>query len=489
MNSLPRINYSALQGAFYRTLTIDQCQSLHDASLAIMERTGMRFLDDEAVSLLKKGGAAVSDGNLVRIPQHLVEWAIRTAPKQISLYDQTGRNSLCLGWHKTHYGPLTDCLYIRDRHNGARRPATLADLQEAIRICDALPNVDFLMSLILASDCPTDSADVHQARVMMEYGTKPLIFVTYRGGTTRYVIDLAEAMAGGADELRRRPFLVNYININSPLVHNVESLRKLFLSVNRGIPIIYRPSIVTRGFTTPLTLAAFVALNNVGSLGGLVLSQLRQEGTPFIREGCSGGTMDQWSLLGCYGRPEARGFQPDLGQIYNLPTFGLAGASDSKLPDGQAAAEMSLTLTLEALSGNSLVHGIGSLESGMCACLELLPVGDEIISWLRSALRGLEISEDTLALEVIAEVGLQNQYIATEHAARHCHDDWTPTLLDPHKYVAWEELGGLSLLDRAKAKVEAILKERHGPRVLTQQVIERMDSIVAEADRMAPSLT
>lgn len=488
MNLPLRTNRTRLEDVFYRRLTPDQCQTLHEASLEIMERIGMRFRDDEAVALLRKGGASVSDGDLVRIPQHLVEWAVRVAPRRITLYDQMAQPALQLGWRKTYYGPLSDCLFVRDRLTGERRHAVLNDLREAMQVCEALPNIDFVMSLILASDKPVHSADVHQVRVILEHTTKPIVFVAYSDKTAQYAVALAEAVAGGAEQLRLRPFLVNYINVTSPLRHNAESIRKLFLSADKGLPVIYRPALLTRGMTTPLTMAGFVALNNAGSLAGLVLAQLRREGTPFIREGGPAGTVDQRTYVPCYGRPEGRGFQADLGQIYDLPTFGLAGGSDSKLPEGQAIAEMAMTLTWEALSGNSLVHGIGTLEGALSSALELLPIGDEIIGWLRAAVQGLEISDETLALHVIEEVGFENGYMSTDHSVRHCRDDWIPSLLDPHRYEDWEQSGGRSLIDRARSKVTEILEEAPGPRSFPRDVVTKMDSIIAEADRYAASL-
>jgi len=487
MGSHLEVNRAKLESASYRRLTRSQCETLHDASMEIIESIGMRFDDAEALELLKKGGARLVEENLVRIPQRMVEWAIRTAPKCIRLYDRTGALAMRLAWGHSYYGPITDTLYVPDRVTGERRLATLDDLCEMVKVCDALPNIDYVMSVVLASDAPVHSADVHQVRVMLEHTSKPIVFVTYTGEMTRRVIELGEAVAGSAEELRDRPFLVNYINITAPLHHNADSIQKLFWSVDHGIPIIYRPSLVTRGYTTPLTMASFVALNNAGSLAGLVLAQLREEGAPFIREGGPAGTVDLRTMVGCYGRPEGRGFQADLGQLYDLPTLGLAGGSDSKIVDGQAVMEMALTLAFEALSGNSLVHGISALEGGKAAAIELLPIGDEIVGWLRQALRGLEINEETLALAEIREHGLRNLYIGSDHAVRHCREDWIPSLLDSRNYAGWTKSGAGDLIERARKRVEEILRQPRDQQSLSQAILRRMDEIVAQADVLAPA--
>jgi trimethylamine--corrinoid protein Co-methyltransferase len=146
---------------------------------------------------------------------------------------------------------------------------------------------------------------------------------------------------------------------------------------------------------------------------------------------------------------------------------------------------MALSLAFEGLSGNSLIHATGALEGGKAACIELLAVGDEIIGWLRAAVPGLEITAETLALDVVEEVGLENLYVSTEHSVRHCRDDWQPTLLDSRRYEDWQQAGGLSLIDRAKARVADILETAPSPRSFPAQVKEKMENIVAEADHNA----
>jgi trimethylamine--corrinoid protein Co-methyltransferase len=292
------VNTTTLDTTYFQRLTTEQCQTLHAASLEIMERVGLRFDDDEAIAMFRKAGAWVADGRIVHFPPRLVEWALGVAPRTILLYDQTGSNPLRLAWRTSYFGSITDAIFVYDVAEGRRRRATMADLVKAIRVCHALPNIEFQLSTFSVGDRPAGSADVHQIRALMEHSTKPFVFTNYSSKTTCHVIEMARALAGGPEQLRRYPFLVDYVNINSPLIHNVESIRRTFQSVDAGIPMIYRPSLVTRGLTTPLTMASFVVLNNVGSLGGLVLTQLRREGAPFIREGGPAGTVDQRTMVG-----------------------------------------------------------------------------------------------------------------------------------------------------------------------------------------------
>jgi trimethylamine--corrinoid protein Co-methyltransferase len=288
---------------------------------------------------------------------------------------------------------------------------------------------------------------------------------------------MAEAVAGGEDALRRSPFCANYINIAHPFRHNPESLQKLLYLAGKGLPAIYRPSIVTRGVSTPITSPGFLVANNASQLAGLVLSQLKREGAPFIRCSHSGGTFDMRTTVGLHSAPEVRGFQEDLAHWYGLPSFGIGGTSASKCVDQQAALEASLTLMSSTLSGAHLIHDIGYLESGLTGSLPHLVICHEIIAWLKAYMKGLEINDETLALDVIQEVAPDGTFIDTQHTVRHLREDHYPELRNQKRFEDWFAEGALSLLDRATKKTEAILSS-HKPRDLSEGVRRKIQKIV-----------
>ena len=173
-----RTNYCAYRTPFFRQLSNDQLEAIHVASLAILERTGARFYEERALQFFRKAGARVSDGNRVRIPSHLVEWALRTAPKHITLCDRGGKPAVFLGGRTSHFGPGSDCLNILDHRTGERRQSRLDDVVDGITMCDSLPNIDFVMSMFLPWDVPPAVADRYQMEVMLTHTTKPIVFVT-----------------------------------------------------------------------------------------------------------------------------------------------------------------------------------------------------------------------------------------------------------------------------------------------------------------------
>ena len=441
-----------------------------------MARTGMRFFEQEALDLFRKAGADVSEGNLVRVPPHLVEWAVRTAPKNITLFDQRGRRAMALGGYRSYFGPGSDCSYIYDLDTGQRRKAVLQDTVDAVRLVDALPNLDFVMSMFLPSDVPEERYERQQMAVMLQESTKPIVFVGMEASSTVYAVEMAAAVAGGLEQLQRYPFVVNYVNVVSAFKHNEASVRRLLYAAERNLPTIYAPS-KARGTMAPITVAGALALGNAGQLAGLVLSQLKREGSPFLRSKPGGDGPDMRSMVSLYAAPDGGPFGWDLAHYYGIPTFGTAGATDAKVFDAQAAAEAALTLFDEMLSGANLIHDVGYLDCAMTGSLEFLAFCDEVIGWLRRYFRKLEISEETLVLDLIHEIGPDGHFVDTVHTVRHVREDWVPTLFDRYDYRRWAAQGATALQQRANQKVREII-ESHQAAPLPKSVVESVEAIV-----------
>ncbi len=363
----------------FERLSKEELDKLHAASLEVMERSGVRVLDEAALTLLKKGGCEV-DANLVRFPSNLVEWALSTAPKSITLYDQTQNPCIELDGRCAYYGNGSDLLYIVDHRTRKRREPVLQDVRDMVALLDALPHIDFVMSGFIPQDVPVAEAQRHQMLAMLEHTNKPIVYVTTDLTNTQSCIAMAEIVAGGADALREHPFAANYINIANPLRHNPESIQKLMWLSEKGLPFVYRPSIVTRGISTPVTWAGFLVVNNVAGLVGVVLSQ----------------------LVICH----------------------------------------------------------------------------EIIGWVKQYMKNVQVSDETLALDVVDEViASDGDFLQTEHTVLNYRIDHYPELLDRQNYDAWEAEGGLTLRERAATKVDAILGS-HAPLPFEDTVRASLEAVI-----------
>ncbi len=471
----PQTNVGASTAPFYRGLTDEQCRLIHYASLEILERTGVLLYYQPAIDLLKKAGCIVEE-NRVRIPAHLLEWALRTAPSRIMIYDRSGVPVMPLGDRISTFGTGSDCLNILDRGTGERRKALLQDVLDGIRVADALPHIDFIMSMFLPSDVPV-AADLRQMEVMLTYSAKPICFVTYEWEGTAEIIEMLEVVVGGAEQLRINPTAILYLNPTTAFKHNEEALRKLIYAAEKRLPVVYLPD-VQRGFTCPITYAGAMACANAGQLVGLLLAQLVNQGAPIILNAAAPSTIDMKTMVLPYAEPAGKAFALEMNFYYNLPAFSTGGCSDSQLLDEQAIMEATLSLFYATLRGGNMIHDLGYMESGLTGSLELVVICDEIVSWLKASMQGLEINEETLALDLIHVHALSGDFLGAEHTLRHVREGWQPRLVDRHNYEKWLASGGMSMRERARAEIDEILSAE--PRHILPPDVERRISTITE---------
>ncbi len=473
-------NDQTFLSAHFRRMSDEQCQKIHWASLEVMERTGVRLYEQEAVDLLQKAGALVSDGNRVRIPSGLVEKAFTTVPRRVVLCDRHGKRVMPLAGYRSFYGPGSDCLNIIDHRSGERRQPVLQDIVEGMTVADALPNIDFVMSMVLPVDVPQPVADRYQMEAMLSHTTKPIVFVTTEFSGCVDAVEMAEAVAGGANALRQNPFAACYINVTTGLRHNEEALQKLLYLADKGLPALYIP-VAMGGATAPITPAGCQVLWNVGALVGLVISQLKREGAPYIMAGWGASALDMRTMVQPYADPDRRGIAQAMAHFHGLPMFALGGCSEAKSVDQQAGIEAALTLMTAALGGGHIVHDVGYLESGLCYSLAQLAICDEIVGWLEHCLREVDVSDVALAVDLIDQIGPDGQFLDSEHTLAHFRERWYPTLMERDNYDNWLAKGGKTLEQRANEHVEAILAE-HTPEPLPKDIAQAVRAIVARAE-------
>jgi trimethylamine--corrinoid protein Co-methyltransferase len=474
-----RTNDMTFLSSYFSRLSENQCQKIHWASLEVMERTGVRLYEQEALDLLQRAGGFVSDGNRVRIPSGLVEKAFSTVPKRVVLCDRHGNRVMPVEDHRTFFGPGSDCLNIIDHRTNERRKPVLQDIVEGMTLADALSHIDFVMSMVLPTDVPQAVADRFQMEAMLNYTTKPIVFVTTDFPGCVDAVEMAEAVVGGTEALRQNPLVACYINVTTGLRHNQEALQKLLYLSGKGLPALYIP-VGQGGTTAPVTVAGCQVVWNVGALVGLVLSQLKREGTPYVMAGWGAGALDMRTLVQPYAEPDRRGVAQAMAHFYGLPMFALGGCSDAKTVDQQAGIEAALTLMVTALTGGNIVHDLGYLESGLTFSLAQLAICDEVVGWLDHCLRSVEVTEETLAVDLIDKVGPDGQYLDSAHTRRHYRERWYPTLMERDNYDNWQAKGGMTMLQRAVERVDQIL-DQHRPEPLPEETAQAVHAIVERA--------
>jgi len=462
-------------------LNEQQCEQIHLASLEILRRTGVRVFQDEALRLLKEAGAWVSE-NLVRLPPELVEWALKQAPSRIVLCDREGREVVAfLESRIVNFGPGSDCPNYLDPRTGQRRKYTTADIADSVRVCDALPEISFVMSMGIPSDVPPEEAYLHQFALMLEHTTKPKVFVCHDLADCQAITAMAAAACGSLDRLRLNPTLLLYSEPSTPLQHSRTATEKLLFMAEHALPVVHSPAPMM-GATAPATLAGGLALGNAEILSSLVIHQLKHAGAPFVY-GSGVHHLDMRTMVSVYGAPEfllGRVAVTEMGRYYRLPTWGYAGCSEAKVMDEQAAADAALSVMNALLSGSNLVHDVGYLEAGLTTSPEMIVFTAEMIAYLRRYMDGFELSAETLALEVIDRVGPGGHFLTEGHTLAHFREFWQPRLYDRQQADAWTADGCKRLSNRLREKTVAIM-DGHQPAPLANHVRDEIAYIMKES--------
>jgi trimethylamine--corrinoid protein Co-methyltransferase len=463
----------------FHFLTQEQCHEVHLSALKVLERTGVRLLDPEARQLVIDAGGEPGADNLLFLPPRLVEWALREAPPTITIYDRHGAVAMELERGKVYYGTGSDCPNVIDPYTSEHRKATLKDLADAARLCDALPQIDFVMSMVLPGDAPTAIYDVLQFDAMLRNTTKPFVVVPYSRQGVQVMWEMASAAVGGSEVLRHKPLMVLYAEPTSPLVMGQESVQKTTFAAAHHIPLLYASG-AGLGMTMPVTPAGAVVLATAEALAGNVVTQLVRPGHPFIF-GAGLAPIDMKTAVFCYAGPEFlinQGMMMSMAHYYDLPTWGFSGCSDAKIEDEQAAAEHAMWVLWAALTGCNLCHDVGYIESGLCFSGVQLTLANEFIGYARRIAHRDPFEPDRLAVEAIHEVGVGGAFINHPHTHRHFRDNWFPELVDRDTYGGWSKAGGTRLTERARAKTQHLL-ETHQPAPLTPETDAAIAEIVA----------
>ena len=460
-------------------LTEEDKDRIHQTVLEILEEVGMQILHNEALTLLQKAGCRVAENSVVKIPENQVRGAIQTAPRNIPIHDREGNHVMDLGGRRSYFGTGSDLLYSLDAETMKRRRCTLDDVSRAARLCDALPNIDFIMSCAHPSDLDPRKAYLASFQAMVENSSKPIVSTAEGRNDLREMWRIAEILRNGEEKLRAQPYFIHYAEPISPLKHPFTSLDKLLFCAEKQIPAVYSPAPLS-GATAPMTIAGHVAQGLAECFCGLVIHQLKAEGAPFLM-GMGPAVMDMASSQSSYNAPEyylAYVAAIEMSHYYDLPSWGYAGTSDSQIPDGQATLEAGFITFLSILSGANLNHDIGYIDFGRTGNLEMIVIMDEIIDQLRRFQRGIPIDDEMLGVEVIKEVGPGGHFITHDHTYTHFRStQWRPRLICRDGYEKWKESGSRSLMERARLRLLEIL-ETHRPLPIPPEKAQVIRSLV-----------
>lgn len=446
-------------------LTEEQVKEIHNRALLVLERTGVEVHDEEVLDLLSSAGCRVSNKRVVKIPSYLVEESISWVPKGFNLSYRTGEKNLFVQGNKSYWGTGSDLPFIRDSFSFKRRKTSLFDVEQVSKLVQSMENLDFLMCMGCAHEISPQVADKYHFVAMVENSVKPIVFTAASEENLKDIYEMATIVAGSKERLTETMFIAHYTEPIAPLIHPKDSLRKLLFCVEKKIPVIYSAA-TTAGQNGPATLAGSLILSVSRMLSGFVIGQLANRGAPMVIT-FHASSMEPSNCIHLYSSPEhviAQAAAKDIAKYYGVPTWGRAGCTDSKVMDEQGSFEAGYEILMQALSGENLIHDVGYLESGLTASFDSIVMCNEFIGAVKRIIHGFELSEETMALDVIHEVGPSGHYLTQPHTMDHFRQEyWFPKLLDRSNYQTWNEGGEKTLFQRSNEVVKEILQKEMPP--------------------------
>ena len=478
-----KLNHKFSRAPYLEILSEEQIYAIHSATLEILERIGMQCNNEAALRIFKDGGAYV-EGDRVKIPPAMVEQALRTAPSRSLIRGRRGNGEVLLEKNVTNYGCGTDVPYHIDPYSHEIRLTVLKDIENMNKVVQKCENIDFTSNSGLASDVRPELQDLYHYKAGSTYCDKPFFTTAANSENMKVLIDMATVFAGSYENLRRAPLLIVYGEPVSPLFFDKNATDVLLVCAEYKIPIVF-PPMVQIGATGPMSLAGGLAQGSAETLASLVVHQLKNPGAPFIW-GPFVSMMDMHTTVCCYGGPVLMKSQAALGQIsrfYNIPTFGFASVTDSAEIDAQCGMEMMWSALVNALAGLNLCHDVGYLSSGMIVSLESLLLADEIISAVSHFMEGIEVNEETLALDVIEKVGPAGNFLSEKHSIRFLKKEgWYPRFLNRKNFQTWKTEGSKTVNQRLEEKAHQIIEEDVPP-LISEDEMKELDKIIAEREK------
>jgi len=473
-----------LKGGQYKVLSDDQIQDIHLATLEILNEVGVRVEYKPALEIFKDNGCEVDfKERIVKIPEHILRKTLSTCPSRFTLYGRTPEFDVKVDTQSVYTIGGSSALFVLGL-DGKRRPATLKDLEDLTRLQDALENLHIMHGIVNPQDIPQEGFDRILFATVMPNTSRNYYSQALGAQGVRDQVEMASVILGSKEEVKKKPIFTIVLCMISPLTQPDIRVEELIECAKLGIPI-YVEVDALPGATTPITLAGTLVEQSANILCGITLAQLIRPGLPCIYAIAS-GAMDMTTGNYSGGAPETTLLHAATAQIahyYNLPFQGGTGI-DATIPDAQAGYERALQVLGCSLAGINFVHlSIGMMEQMLLASYEQCVIDNEILGAAFKIVEGLEVNRDTVAIDVIREVGPGGNYLTHDHTLKYLRKvRWFPKITNREKWDTWESKGAKDMRQRAKEEAQRILKE-HNPQYLTAKQIEEIEKIAREAQK------
>jgi len=461
----------------------EDVRRIHSATLDVIESVGVRFPSPLALDIWEEHGAAVDrDTMVVRVPGAMIEEALRRAPPAYTLAARDPAQDLPLDGNHVYVGTDGCGVEVLDLATGLRRRSCLQDVADIARLADALEEIAFNWVPVSAQDCPAESRGVHELRALWRNSTKHAQTESiYSGREARAGVEMAAAIAGGREALRKRPILSIMECTASPLGQDGGSLEAALVGAEAGLPVGFM-TMASCGSTGPATLAGNLVVGNAEVISALALVELAYPGAPVfyaaaqtamdLRTGAYSGGGPEDFLFGAASNV--------LSDFYNVPLSMGSFATGAKEPNWQAGIENSLSTLMASLVMSDMLLGVGLLHGSRIWSYEQMLMDCEIFDIVCQVMSGMVVDEETLALDAIRAVGPGGNFLKQRHTKEHIRDLWVPRLLDRRPYEVWEARRD-GARDWARTRAQELLSTYH-PQPLDPALDEELGRIIAAVE-------
>jgi len=454
------------KGGYYKPLSHTDQDRIIDEAIGLLHRSGMHVYSATARNYLIKAGAEEFDELTIRFPRSMVEDAIASAPSRIILHGRKPGQEIILEDSRVYYGTGGTAIYVMDLEDGKRRPSTVEDVKLNALITDALDHLHIFTINVFPNDIKNkDHIDINRFFWSLHNTSKHVMGGIYSMKGTQQVLEMANLLAGGKQALKDKPFVSFITLIISPFkIDGLYGDITCYLA-EQELPVVI-PTEPVCGTTSPITLAANVLVHTAETLGGVTLVQSIKKGAPVIAG--SVGSISNLRTMGIVSGAVERSIinsaTAQIAQRLGLPFYSTAGNSDSKVEDMQAGIETAMSNLLVGMSGANYIHdAAGLFDEDLSVSYDKLVMDNEILGMCERVLRGIEVSDETMAIDLIEKVGPGGNFLGEVHTVMHMQDEFfEPSLADREHYGKWNSTGQSDMKIRARKKVEEIIAS-HNP--------------------------
>jgi trimethylamine--corrinoid protein Co-methyltransferase len=458
-------------------LTNDDLKKIHDATLDVLEETGVRVNQEDALKLLKDAGATVDvKESIVKIPRGLIEEVVKKAKRSVMLCGRNPKNDVKFGEGKVYVMTSSTGLRVLDMDTGEIRMSTKKDVADSARLADALDNIHIYSIMVDALDCPDEIMTLEEIDAMFNNTEKHIDTGAQSADITKDAIRMAAAVAGGFEELRKRPIIDFMQNPVSPLIHDRGDTEAILECAKHEVPLMIL-NMAQAGGTSPVTVAGTLLINNAEVLSGMLIAMLSNPNVPLIYGTSSivlNMSITPQPVLGLIESGLISSATAQLAKYYGFPCVIGAGFGEATCSSDERTWRLGIVhAMLLALAKVDVLYGPGLIDEARTLSYEEMVIGNEVAGMILRGVEGVEVTEETLAKDIIHKVGPGGNFLSEKHTLEHLRKDFfIPEIFDRKKTK--------DFIEEAREKAKEILAT-HQPEPLDKSVREQLRQIIKEA--------